>query len=92
MLAGNQVCVVHSLGQFSSGLRQNTPANNRIFALLGEKVGDQLPPIVMVPSAGLIPWVTIQNHHEPTDGDLAELADRAEATALPDPSSGETLT
>jgi hypothetical protein len=80
MLAGNQVCVVHSLGQFSSGLGGNTPGNNRIFAFLGEKMGNQLPPIVMVPSTGLIPWLAIRNHHKPRDGDLAELADRAEAT------------
>jgi hypothetical protein len=73
ILAGNQVCVVHSLGRFNSGLGRNTPANNRVFGLLGEKVGKQLPPTVMVPSAGLVPWLTLQSHHQPTDADLAPL-------------------
>jgi hypothetical protein len=27
----------------------------------------------MVPSAGLVPWLTLQNHHQPTDLDLAIL-------------------
>jgi hypothetical protein len=80
ILAGNQVCVVHSLGRFSSGLGRSTPANNHIFALLGEKFGDQLPPTVMVNSAGLVPWLSLHNHHQPTDGDLAELEDGTEAT------------
>jgi hypothetical protein len=38
VLAGNQVVLVHSLGLFSSGLGRPTPAHNRIFGLLGEKV------------------------------------------------------
>ena len=80
ILAGNQVCVIHSLGRFSSGLGRNTPANHRIFGLLGEKVGEQLPPTVMVPSAGLIPWLTPQNYHQPTDADLATLKDNADTT------------
>jgi hypothetical protein len=80
ILAGNQVCVVHLLGRFSSGLGRNTPANNRIFGLLGEKVGEQLPPTVMVPSAGLIPWLTPQNYHQPTIADLAILKDNADTT------------
>jgi hypothetical protein len=82
ILAGNQVRVVpvHSLGRFSSGLGRNTPANNRIFGLLGEKVGEQLPPTVMVPLAGLIPWLTPQNYHQPTNADLAILKDNADTT------------
>jgi hypothetical protein len=70
VLAGNQVVLVHSLGLFSSGLGQPTPAHNRVFGLLGEKVGTNLPPIVMVPSAGLVPWLKVQTRYQPKDVDL----------------------
>jgi hypothetical protein len=66
VLAGNQVVLVHSLGLFSSGLGRPTPAHNRIFGLLGEKIGTELPPIVMAPTPGLVPWLRIQNRYEPT--------------------------
>ena len=66
VLPNNQVVLVHSLGLFSSGLGRATPAHNRIFGLIGERVGTGLPPIVMVPSAGLVPWIKIQTHPEPT--------------------------
>ncbi len=57
VLSGNQVVLVHSLGLFSVGLGRPTPAHNRMFGLLGEKVGTGPPPIVMAPSAGLAPWI-----------------------------------
>jgi hypothetical protein len=49
VLASNQVVLVHSVGLYSSGLGQRTPAHNRIFGLIGEKVGGELPPIIMAP-------------------------------------------
>jgi hypothetical protein len=43
--------------------------HNRIFELLGEKVGTDLPPIVMVLSAGLVPWLNPEGVGEWTDHD-----------------------
>jgi hypothetical protein len=82
VLPDHQVCLVHSLGKHSSGLGRPTPAHNRIFGLLGEKIEDQLPPLVMVPSAGLLPWLKIQNMHQPTPEDLQDLANRGATTVL----------
>jgi hypothetical protein len=59
-----------------------TPAHNQIFGLVGEKVQDQLPPIVMAPAAGLVPWLTIQHFHQPTTADLAELSEDTTTTIL----------
>jgi hypothetical protein len=73
VLTGNQVCPVHSIGRFSCGLGKHTPSHNRIFALLGEKVGESLPPIAMVPAAGLAPWFQIEEANQPTMADLAGL-------------------
>ncbi len=47
VLAGNQAVLIHSLGLFSVGLGRPTPAHNRMFRLLGEKVGTGLPPILL---------------------------------------------
>jgi hypothetical protein len=55
VLSGNQVILVHSLSLFSSGLGHPTSAHNRMFGLLGKRIGTERLPIVMVPSAGLIP-------------------------------------
>jgi hypothetical protein len=82
ILPDNQICLVHSLGKHSSGLGRPTSANNRIFGLLGEKVGDQLPPLIMAPSVGLIPWLKIQELKQPTMEDLAGLAGTATKTLL----------
>jgi hypothetical protein len=86
VLPGNQVVLVHSLGLFSSGLGRPTPAHNRIFGLLGEKVGIGLPPIVMVPSAGLVPWLKVQTRFQPTDVELADLRTSARLT-VPKPTT-----
>jgi hypothetical protein len=80
VLAGNQVVLVHSLGLFSSGLGRPTPAHNRMFGLLGEKVGSDLPPIVMVPSAGLVPWIKVQTRYQPDDDELTTLEDGTRLT------------
>jgi hypothetical protein len=82
VLPDHQVCLVHSLGKHSSGLGRPTSAHNRIFGLLGEKIKDQLPPLVMVPSAGLLPWLKIQNVHQPTPEDLQDLANQGATTVL----------
>jgi hypothetical protein len=82
VLPGNQVALVHSLGVFSSGLGRPTPAHNRIFGLLGEKIGASLPPIVMAPSVGLVPWLKIQTRYEPTEDSLATLETSENLTIL----------
>jgi hypothetical protein len=73
VLTGNQVCPVHSIGRFSCGLGKHTPSHNRIFGLLGEKIGESLPPVAMVPAAGLAPWFQIEDRHQPRMVDLAGL-------------------
>jgi hypothetical protein len=80
ILAGNQVVLVHSLGLFSSGLGRPSTANNCMFGLLGEKVGSGLPPIVMVPLAGLAPWIRVQTHYAPTEASLQTLESESELT------------
>jgi hypothetical protein len=73
VLTGNLVCPVHSLGRFSCGLGRHTPSHNRIFGLLGEKIGESLPPVAMVPAAGLAPWFQLEEKHQPTTEDIAPL-------------------
>jgi hypothetical protein len=73
VLSGSQVVLVHSLGLFSVGLGRPTPPHNRMFGLLGEKVGTGLPPIVMAPSAGLTPWIRLQTQYTPSDASLRAL-------------------
>jgi hypothetical protein len=73
VLTGNQVVPVHSIGRFSCGLGKQTLSHNRIFGLLGEKVGESLPPIAMVPAAGLVPWFQLEARRQPTTADLAGL-------------------
>jgi hypothetical protein len=73
VLSDDQVVLVHSLGLFSSGLGRQTAAHNRIFGLLGEKVGNELPPMVMAPMAGLVPWLRVQEQLEPDGANLAPL-------------------
>ena len=70
ILPDHQVCLIHLLGRHSSGLGRQTAAHNRFFGLLGEKVGDQLPPVVMAPSLGLVPWLKIQDVLQPAISDL----------------------
>jgi hypothetical protein len=82
ILPDHQVCLIHSLGRHSSGLGRQTAAHNRFFGLLGEKVGDQLPPVVMAPSLGLVPWLKIQDVHQPAIADLQELEDVLAKTVL----------
>jgi hypothetical protein len=83
VLAGNQVVLVHSLGLFSSGIGRSTPAHNRILGLLGEKVGTDLPPIVMVPTAGLTPWwIKVQRRYQPKDNNLDLLENRTDMMIL----------
>jgi hypothetical protein len=82
VLTGNQVVPVHSIGKFSCGLGRQTLSHNRIFGLLGEKVGESLPPIAMVPAAGLVPWFQMEERHQPTTADLAELKSSRDRTRL----------
>jgi hypothetical protein len=84
VLSGNQVVLVHSLGLFSSGLGSPTPVHNRIFRLVGERVGSDLPPIAMAPSPGLVPWLKIQARYRPDTEELMAL-DGSEAFTIPRP-------
>jgi hypothetical protein len=82
VLPDNQVCLVHSLGKHSSGLGRPTLANNRVFGLLGEKVEDQLPPLIMAPAVGLTPWIRVQELNQPTLEQLQGLASGTRKTVL----------
>ena len=64
MLSGDQVCMVHSIGRLSCRIGKHTPAHNRIFGILGEKVEYQLPPISVVPEAGLLPWFEMEERYQ----------------------------
>jgi hypothetical protein len=85
LLAGNQGCTVHLMGRFSCGLGKHTPSHNHIFGLLGEKVGEQLPPVAMVPAGGLAPWFQLEDKHQPTTADLAELETSANNRTVLEP-------
>jgi hypothetical protein len=82
ILPDNQVCIIHSLGRHYSGLGKQTQEHNRFYRLLGEKVGDQLPPLVMVPSTGLIPWLKMQDLTPPTEDSLQGLEQGSAKTVL----------
>ena len=60
LLVGDQVYTLHLIGRFIYGIVKHTPAHNRIFGILVENVGDQLPPIYMVPEAGLVSWFQME--------------------------------
>jgi hypothetical protein len=90
VLADDQVVLVHSLGLFSSGLGRPTPAHNRMFGLIGERIGGELPPVIMVPATGLVPWLRVQNQPEPSKAALQALATSSQKTMLqPDESDGD---
>ena len=74
VLQGNQVCIGQSVGRFSCGLGRPTAAHNRIFGLMGEKVGGSLPPIAMVPTAGLVQWIQLETQIKTMETDLEGLA------------------
>jgi hypothetical protein len=81
ILPDHQVCLIHSLGQHSSGLGRQTSAHNRFFGLLGANVGDQLPPVVMAPSPGLAPWLKVKDVHR--NGALPRTSTMAEGQRCP---------
>jgi hypothetical protein len=82
VMAGDMVVVVQSLGRFSGGLGRQLRLHNRIFDLIGEKVGGQLPPMVMAPTQGIAPWLHILEVVLPTDAQLETLATSNEKTLL----------
>ncbi len=55
VVSGDMVTLVQLLGRFSGGLGRQLLSHNQIFGLMGEKVGGELPPMVMAPMAGLAP-------------------------------------
>jgi hypothetical protein len=80
VVSGDMVTVVQSLGQFSGGLSRQLLSHNRIFGLIGEKVGGELPPMVMAPVSGITPWLQIMEVRLPTDAQLATLEGSDEKT------------
>ena len=81
VLKGNAVSLVHSLGQFRTGLGTASPGNGRTFGLLGERLGRGPPPIIMVPSAGgLAAWIRPIALHEPSEAEIEVLKGSDERT------------
>ena len=80
VLAGDQVCMVHLIRIFNCGLGNHTPSHNHILRILGENVGDQLPPIAMVLVAGLVPWFQTEERHQNIAVDLDILETAQEMT------------
>jgi hypothetical protein len=75
IMKDHRVGLLHSIGKYSSGLGKPTPAHRRIFGLIGEKIGTELPPSVMAPSSGLKDWIKTQDLYEPTDAYIKGLKD-----------------
>jgi hypothetical protein len=76
IMKDHRVCLLlHSIRKYSSGLGKPTPARRRIFGLIGEKIGTELPPAVMAPSVGLKDWIKTQDLYEPTDDYIQGLKD-----------------
>lgn len=73
ILLDDPVVLVHSMGLFNSRLCHTTPAHSWLSGLVREKVGSELPPMVMAPVAGLVPWLRIQEQLQPDSADLAPL-------------------
>jgi hypothetical protein len=65
------VSLVHTLGKYSAGLGETSASHGRIFGLIGEKVGGQLPPGVMAPTGGLVPMLTLKSYGVPARATLA---------------------
>jgi hypothetical protein len=80
VMSGDNVTVVHSAGRFSGGLGRQLLSHNRIFGLIGEKVGGELPPMVMAPALGIAPWLHIMEVALPTDAQLAALGASGDRT------------
>jgi hypothetical protein len=71
---GNVISLVHSVGQFRTGLGNASPGNGRTFGLVGERVGTGTAPIIMVPSTGgLSTWLRPVTEHEPTEDEIEVL-------------------
>jgi hypothetical protein len=82
VVSGDMVTVVQSLGRFSGGLGRQLLSHNRVFGLIGEKVGGELPPKVMAPMAGITPWLQIMEVALPTDAELEALAGSDQKTIV----------
>jgi hypothetical protein len=68
------VSVVHSAKRYNGGFGFNGPAHMRYLVMVGEKVGDQMPPWMMAPAAGLQEWLRLAEYVVPTRAALvAEL-------------------
>jgi hypothetical protein len=72
--------LVQSFNRFSGGLGRQLLSHNRISGLIGEKVGRELPQMVMAPSLGIAPWLHIMEVVLPTDAQLEELAASGDRT------------
>ena len=82
VLSGDQVCTLHSIGRFRCDIGKHTPAHNHIFWLLGGNVGDKLPPIVILPEAGLVPWLQPEERYQiiATDLEVLEISQKITVT------------
>jgi hypothetical protein len=82
VVSGDVVTVVQSFGRFSGGLGRQILSHNRVFGLIGEKVGGELPPMVMAPMAGIAPWMQIMQVNIPGDSELATLSSGDQQTIV----------
>jgi hypothetical protein len=73
VVKGNIVSLVHSLGQFWTGLGITIPGNGWIFGLVGEHVGTGTAPIIMVPSTGQLTWIRPISLHKPSEAKVETL-------------------
>jgi hypothetical protein len=80
VVSGDMVTLVQSLGRFSGGLGRQLLSHNQIFGLMGEKVGGELPPMVMAPMSTIAPWLQIMEVVLPTDAQLDELETSSKRT------------
>jgi hypothetical protein len=82
VVSGDMVTIGQSLGRFSGGLGQQLLSHNRVFGLIGEKIGGELPPMVMAPMAGITPWLHIMEAALPTDAELETLSGSDQKTRV----------
>ena len=69
VISENQVFPFHLIGRFICVLGKHIPSYNYMFVLLGENLGGSLPPIAMDPSAGLVPWLYLEERYQTTAAD-----------------------
>jgi hypothetical protein len=61
-----------------------------MFGLIGERIGGELPPVIMAPAPGIIPWLKIQDKPEPSREDLKALETSIRTTILQPSTNSDT--